>query len=213
MAAPSFTVYYWPGKGRAENVRLILEAAGVKYENKYPGDDWAAEKPTTPFGQLPVLIMADDKSKQPIQLAQSAAIVRHLARKFNLVAEDPLDAAISDSVFEHSIEVSNKIIRLVWLTPKEEKPAEIEKFKQEVVPAFIKAQTAILEKNGNKGIYAGNKMTYVEIAAYNTIDEINTLISGTITATTAPALWKVHELVANNANVKAYLASPRRHEM
>ncbi|KNE56558.1 hypothetical protein AMAG_02356 [Allomyces macrogynus ATCC 38327] len=208
----SFTVYYWPGKGRAENVRLILEAAGVPYENKYPSD-WPAEKPTLPFGQLPALIINDEKTKQTTTLAQSAAIVRFLARKFNLVAEDPLAAAIADSVWEHTIEVSNKIIRLVWLTPKEEKPAEIEKFKQEVVPGFIKAQTAILEKNGNNGIYAGNKLTYVEIAAYNAIDELNTLIPGTITATTAPALWKVHELVANDDKIKAYLASPRRHEM
>ncbi|KAJ3354221.1 hypothetical protein GGF32_002650 [Allomyces javanicus] len=212
MASPKFIVWYYPGKGRAENARLILEAAGVSYENKYPGD-WKVEKPTTPFGQLPVLLMTDEKTNQPMQLAQSAAIVRYLARKYDLVAEDALDFAIADSVYESTNDINELLMRIVWATPEPEKPAAIEKFKQETMPGFIKSHTALLEKNGNKGIYAGNKMTYVELAAFNTINELNAVIPGAISATTAPALWKMHELVANHDKIKAYLASPRLHKV
>ncbi|KNE54906.1 hypothetical protein AMAG_00850 [Allomyces macrogynus ATCC 38327] len=212
MASPKYVVWYYPGKGRAENARLILEAAGVPYENKYIGD-WAAEKPTTPFGQLPVLLMTNEKTNQPMQLAQSAAIVRFLARKYDLVAEDPLDYAIADSVYESTNDINELLMRIVWATPEPEKPAAIEKFKQETVPNFIKSHTAILEKNGNKGIYAGNELTYVELAAFNTINELNAVVPGAISATTAPALWKMHELVANHDKIKAYLASPRLHKV
>ncbi|KNE54884.1 hypothetical protein AMAG_00830 [Allomyces macrogynus ATCC 38327] len=206
----SYQVYYFPAKGRAETIRLVLEAAGVPYENKYPAD-WAAEKSSLPFGQLPALVITDDKTKQTTTLAQSAAIVRYLAHKYNLVAADPLDAALGDSVFESISDVTNAIIKVVFRTPDAEKPAAIEQFKNETLPPFVKAHTALLEKNGNKGIYFGNKITYVELAVFNAIESLNKLVPDAITPTTAPALWKVHEFVANHDKIKAYLASPRLH--
>ncbi|KAJ3364364.1 hypothetical protein GGF32_001888 [Allomyces javanicus] len=206
----SYQVYYFPAKGRAETIRLVLEAAGAKYENKYPAD-WAAEKPSLPFGQLPALVITDDKTKQTTTLAQSAAIVRYLARKYNLVAADPLDAALGDSVWESVSDVTNAMINVVFRTAEADKPAAIEKFKTEILPPFIKAHTALLEKNGNKGIYFGDKITYVELAVFNAIDSLEKIVPGAITATTAPTLWKVHETVANHDKIKAYLASPRLH--
>ncbi|KNE56533.1 hypothetical protein, variant 2 [Allomyces macrogynus ATCC 38327] len=206
----SYQVYYFPAKGRAETIRLVLEAAGVAYENKYPAD-WASEKSSLPFGQLPALVITDDKTKQTTTLAQSAAIVRYLARKYNLVAADPLDAALSDSVWESVSDVTNAMINVVFRTAEADKPAAIEKFKNEILPHFIKAHTALLEKNGNKGIYFGDKITYVELAVFNAIDSLEKIVPGALTATTAPALWKVHEAVANHDKIKAYLASPRLH--
>ncbi|KAJ3375072.1 hypothetical protein GGF31_005794 [Allomyces arbusculus] len=210
MASPAYTVYYWQIKGRGEMIRLVLEAAGVAYENKYP-KDWPVEKPSLPFGQLPALLITDPKTKQTTTLAQSAAIVRYLARKYNLVAADPLDAALADSIFESGIDVTNAMVKIVWGTPEADKPAALEKFKAEVLPPFIKAHTAFLEKNGNKGIYVGDKLTYVELTMFSLISELNKLIPDAITAKTAPALWKVREFVANDAKIKAYLASPRLH--
>ncbi|KNE56535.1 hypothetical protein AMAG_02335 [Allomyces macrogynus ATCC 38327] len=210
MASPAYTVYYWQIKGRGEMIRLVLEAAGVAYENKYP-KEWATEKASLPFGQLPALLITDPKTKQTTTLAQSAAIVRYLARKYNLVAADPLDFAVADSIFESAVDATNAMIKVVWGTPEAEKPAALEKFNTEVLPSFIKAHTAFLEKNGNKGIYVGNKLTYVELTIFNIINELNTLIPDAITAKTAPALWKVRETVANHDKIKAYLASPRLH--
>ncbi|KAJ3354203.1 hypothetical protein GGF32_002632 [Allomyces javanicus] len=210
MASPAYTVYYWQIKGRGEMIRLVLEAAGVPYENKYP-KEWATEKASLPFGQLPALLITDPKTKQTTTLAQSAAIVRYLARKYNLVAADPMDAATADSIFESAVDVTNAMIKVVWGTPEADKPAALDKFKTEALPPFIKAHTAFLEKNGNKGIYVGDKLTYVELTMFNLINELNTLIPDSVTAKSAPALWKVREAVANHDKIKAYLASPRLH--
>lgn len=52
---------YFNLRARAEPARLILAYAGVKYTDHripYPGDDpkpWAEMKPSTPYGQLPLL--------------------------------------------------------------------------------------------------------------------------------------------------------------
>lgn len=54
----TYELYYFPIAGRAELSRRLLEAAGLKYTNRTI-KDWKAEKDTTPFGQVPVLIIRD----------------------------------------------------------------------------------------------------------------------------------------------------------
>ena len=55
--------------------------------------DWAAIKPTTPFGQVPVLYV-DSKP-----LAESAAIAAYAAKLGGLMPDDPWKAAKADEAF------------------------------------------------------------------------------------------------------------------
>ncbi len=76
---------------RAEATRIMLDIAGVPYEDKRVSHaEWPAIKPTTPFGQVPVLEV-DGK-----QLAQSGAIERYAAKLAKLYPEDPWEAAQVD---------------------------------------------------------------------------------------------------------------------
>lgn len=72
------TLTYFPIRGRAEVPRLILEQAGVSYEDKrITFQDWPALKTTLPFGQLP------NYEDEDVSIPQSMAIVRHLGRKYS----------------------------------------------------------------------------------------------------------------------------------
>lgn len=78
----SFTLTYFPIRGRAEPARLIAAEGQIKITNKTETfQSFAAVKGTTPFGQLPVLESEDGSLK----LAQSMTIARFLAKKANLV--------------------------------------------------------------------------------------------------------------------------------
>ena len=49
-------VHYFELYGRAEMIRQALYYLGVQFENvNHAGEDWAAFKPETPFGQMPCL--------------------------------------------------------------------------------------------------------------------------------------------------------------
>jgi len=76
MAAPSIKLTYFGIQGVAEKVRLALHIGGIPFEDvRVAFPDWAALKPKTPYGQLP--IMSVDGAEE---LAQSGAMVRYAGR-------------------------------------------------------------------------------------------------------------------------------------
>ncbi|KAI9179761.1 hypothetical protein H9P43_005091 [Blastocladiella emersonii ATCC 22665] len=207
----SYTVYYFPIRGRAELIRLVFEAAGVTYANKYP-TNWPAEKPNLPFGQLPALIVHDDNTHADQLVAQTSAIVRHLAAKFDLVHADEHQRLLADGYYESIVDLQNAVVKIVYKTPEEQKGAAKAEFLATTLPAFVAAHTKFLKANGENGFYFAGKLTYLELALFAQIGAVNVAMPGAITAENAPALIKVRDAVAQNDKVKAYLASERYHK-
>ena len=76
---------------------MLFAAAGQQYEDfRFEREDWPKHKPNQPFHQAPVLEIKDGESV--FQLAQSNAIARYLARKFNLAGQNDLEIAKADMV-------------------------------------------------------------------------------------------------------------------
>merc|ERR1711887_401245 len=63
---PNIKLTYFDLRARAEPCRLLLAYGGLKYKDERipppwdPASTWAAVKPTTPFGQLPLLQWGDE---------------------------------------------------------------------------------------------------------------------------------------------------------
>uniref|UniRef100_A0A915B2R9 glutathione transferase n=1 Tax=Parascaris univalens TaxID=6257 RepID=A0A915B2R9_PARUN len=75
--SPKYKLIFFYPQTRAEAARMMFKLADVPFEDiRIFEDEWVELKPTTPFGQLPVLEFDGHK------LAQSFAINRYLARKF-----------------------------------------------------------------------------------------------------------------------------------
>jgi glutathione S-transferase len=78
----------WEGPGRAEPVRLAFKVASMPFEDCIlTGESWEGIKPTTPWGQVPVLEV-DGKP-----LAQSRAILNYVGRQTGLYPSDPFEGA------------------------------------------------------------------------------------------------------------------------
>jgi len=108
------TLTYFDGRGRVEPARLLLELRGIPYQYKAIAvDDWRSSIKEqmfdrTPFGQLPIL---EDGG---LVLAQSQAILRHLARKLELCGSTPAETAKIDEVCETGLDLLFDILLINW---------------------------------------------------------------------------------------------------
>lgn len=85
--------HYFQGKGLGEQVRLMLWEAGVEYEERYVDTREKLEalrKNDLLFQQLPLLEI------DGLKLVQSSAIVRYIARKYNLYGKSVVDQVHCD---------------------------------------------------------------------------------------------------------------------
>lgn len=105
MPAPILT--YFTFRGLGEPIRLLLEDAGVAYEDRrleLGGAEWAALKPQLPFRQVPRLETAG------LTLFQCQAILRHLARAHGLAGETEPEGARCDV----SVEAARDLQQRLW---------------------------------------------------------------------------------------------------
>ncbi|VDO98786.1 unnamed protein product [Soboliphyme baturini] len=71
---PTYKLYYFDGRGRAELCRILLAYGNIEYEDvRVSSEEWTKLKPTMPMGQLPVLERDGD------MLCKSPVIARFLA--------------------------------------------------------------------------------------------------------------------------------------
>ena len=78
-SAPKLRLQYFNIEGPAEKSRLALSIAKIPFtDDRVVFDQWQSIKPTTPYGQLPLLYMDETKC-----LAQSDAILRYCGRLAN----------------------------------------------------------------------------------------------------------------------------------
>jgi glutathione S-transferase len=92
---PRYKLTYFDFSGsRGEECRLTLHLAGLDFEDhRIQREQWAALKPTTPYGVLPIL---EVEGRPP--LAHSNAILGYLGRQHGLLPDDAWEAARHEAV-------------------------------------------------------------------------------------------------------------------
>ena len=101
--AISLTYFDFDGS-RGLECRLALTVARLPFEDiRLSREQWAALKPTTPFGALPLLDMDGQK------LAQSNAILGYIGRAHGLYPSDPWQAAQHDALLQSVEDVRAKL--------------------------------------------------------------------------------------------------------
>jgi hypothetical protein len=98
--SPSYKLIYFASRGRAETSRMLFKAAGQEFEDyRYPQTvkdgqyirpEWDVDKSKYIYEKIPVLEIDGGK----YIIAQSKAIERFLARRFNMLGSNEFEAAI-----------------------------------------------------------------------------------------------------------------------
>ena len=117
----SYTLYYWPILARNMNAVLVAKEAGLTLKQTEP--EWPAFKSRTLFGQLPHL-----ESSDGLQVSQSGAIVRVLARRGGLSGATEADFALSEVLLEEYADLLNALGKCMYGGPKAERPARFQAF-------------------------------------------------------------------------------------
>merc|ERR1712002_1194339 len=113
-AMPNIKLTYFDLRARAEPSRLLLAYGGLKYEDERipppwePTSTWASLKPTTPFGQLPILKWDGEV------LCQSMACARFIAREVGLAGNTNLESAQIDEIIDVIQDLINAGVKLYF---------------------------------------------------------------------------------------------------
>ncbi|KAG2488828.1 hypothetical protein HYH03_012627 [Edaphochlamys debaryana] len=162
MATPAYKLHYFAGPGRAEAARLLFAIGNVPFEDvHYTYETLAAFKPKAPFGQVPVLELADGK-----MLAQSGAIDRYVAKLAGLYPEDPLDAARADMVAFHMVDFMDLFMPTWSMAPEERAKARQAILEGKGKDKLLSLSKIIEEAEAAGGWVAGGKMSYADVIVY-----------------------------------------------
>jgi glutathione S-transferase len=118
---PTYKLYYFNAKARAELIRWIFAQAGVKYEDiRLDKEQWAKMKPDTPNGSLPVL----DVDGQ--MLAGAVPIARYVAEQHGVAGANDLENAQIAGIDDLLTDVANRIARF-WFEKDDATKAQMKK--------------------------------------------------------------------------------------
>jgi len=199
---------YWDIRGLAQPIRLLLAYTETSYVDKLYGcgpppdfdrSSWLNEKFTLglDFPNLPYYVDGD------IKMTQSLAIIRHVARKNNLVGETEAERVRVD-MLEQQLNDDNKSFVMMNYGFGGQDFATMKADYLKKMPDTLNALSKFL---GDRQFFAGAKLTYVDFMAYEFIDKL-TLFEKSIVS-------KYSNLVAFQARIEAlptvakYIASDK----
>ena len=165
---------YWDIRGLAQPIRLLLVHTGTEFEDKMlscgpgPGFDkscWFDNKYSLglDFPNLPYYIDGD------VKITQSNAILRHIARKHDMLGQNDTERAMVDMMADESMDFRNGWVRLCY-------NPDFDNLKE----AYIKGMTSKLERFSkflaSKSWFAGDSLTFVDFVMYELIDQHKLLV-------------------------------------
>jgi len=171
----TYKLTYFNIRGLAEPIRMMFAVAGVPFEDvRVSKDDWPELKKKFVYQQLPVLEVGEGKT-----LAQSNAILRFLANKFNLTGANAWDDAKMDELTEVLADVRTEW-RKLFVEKDEEKKAQVKKELIEVTfPKLIGKVEEYKKAQGSKYL-VGDKLTWIDILYAHFMDSFGVTLDPNI---------------------------------
>jgi glutathione S-transferase len=197
---------YWNIRGLAQPIRLLLEHAGVAYEEKLyecgPPPDfdrscWLDEKHTLglDFPNLPYYIDGD------VKLTQSRVILRYLARKHQLDGANERERLRADLVATVLLDYHLDFVLTVTYNPRYEQNSALYE------PVLAQRLNQFAEFLGDGKFVAGDQLTYADFVLYEFLDSHAVYKPDVLKD--HPTLAKFVERVSELESVKRYFDSPK----
>ena len=164
----SYKLYYFPIRGRGEQIRLLFHALDIAFEDVHvKGDAFQELKKQGPatlaFGSLPML---EDGT---FRLCQGPVILSYLARKHDAAPSDPQLSAKADAIAWGAEDLRMRYFKLFG-DGAETKQAEFVAgdWQQRWLPSL----DGLLALNGVSGHFVGERLSHADIAMWDVLDAI-----------------------------------------
>jgi len=163
------TLCYWDIRGLAQPIRLLLEYTGTEYEDKqlacgppptFDKSCWFDNKFNLglDFPNLPYY--KDDD----VAITQSNAILKHIARKNELVGSSLKEQAEADMAADQVMDLRNGFVRLCYGSNYAEN-------KEKYLQGLPKTLKLFSDYLGTKSWLVGEKITYPDFHLYEMLDQ------------------------------------------
>jgi glutathione S-transferase len=202
--ADTARLHYFKGRGRAETTRWMLAISQIGFENVSVDtpEALAALRATgkLPFDQMPLLEI------DGLNLSQSSAMIRYLARRGGYYGETDADALWCDLFAGAVADFAETAMQAAFQPTKEIAIAILRSRFEKFGPKF----EARLAESGT-GFCAGAHLTFADVvlaealSAY--LDWVPDVLEGT------PLLVALHEKVLSAPGIARYLHSAQRYPM
>jgi glutathione S-transferase len=201
MTKPKLTYFDAP-VSRGEECRLALHLAGIDFEDiRLNREGWAALKPQTPFGAVPLFEMPG----RPV-LAQSNAILVFIGRGHGLHPKDDFEAARHEAMMCHVEDLRGS----VGPTLRIDDPAEKKRAREALAETYLPAWGARAEKQIEKGpFFGGEKLHVVDLKLHSVVRWLTSGVVDHVPTTVFadfPKLTGVFDAVCEHPGVKAWYA-------
>jgi glutathione S-transferase len=187
---------YFKVRGRSESLRYLVRDNDIALEEQFVDfADWPAIKPTTHFGQLPILYDGE------LQVAQSNAILRYFARKHGLYGKNDIEAVTIDMLNDTQEDLRLGYLKLIYQQYDTEKENYIKS-----LPDKLSVFEKHLKRNHDgKGFFVGDKVSFVDYQLFDLLD--NHLLLAPHSLDTFPLLHAFHARFAARPKIAAYRAT------
>ena len=217
QAGAEFELGYWAIRGLGQPIRFLLAHAevafsevrlGVNQDGSIVADeshDWTTHKDTlsVPFPNLPYLI--DSSGPAEVQLTQSNAVMRYLARRFDYCGDTASDQICIDVLQDEAYDLRNSIVKTVY-TLGAEYEAVFDEFTSTAVPRYLDGFESYLSNRGIHTHFVGTRISLVDFILYELIWQVSIMVPGSITDTSRPSLQKFIDAFEKNPQIVAYMA-------
>lgn len=194
---PKVVFYYFPVKALGESARLLLTYGGQEFEDRRVStEEWPSVKPSTPFGQMPVLEIDGKK------YAQSVAIARYLGRKYGLNGQDIEEDFEIDQNVEFLNDIRAKAASVQYEADEVVKEKKHEDYSKNVYPVLLDKLDEIIKKNN--GHIAAGKLTWADFVFAGMLDYLKSILRIPDLEKKYPSYQKVIDNVYANPKIAAY---------
>jgi glutathione S-transferase len=193
---------YFDMRGRAESIRLLLHATQTAFEDTriVSRDEWAALKPTLPFGALPIY------ESQGIRLGESHAILRHLGRRLTSATQTELTVAELDVAQEAIAESQEDLWRFNWGKDYYDR---LESYAQETLrPRLQRLERWLTRDRSGSREWFGAAFSHVDCLAFCYLDEVDAFFP--VVLADFAELAELRLRVGSLSGISAYLQSASR---
>ena len=197
-------LHYWPKRGRAEQIRVLLNELDQPYEDVHlDGESFRELRARRPrvlwFGSIPML------EDGPVRLVQGPVILSYLARKHGIAP-----AALGDAARADAIAWGAEDLRIAYFDVWRDDTAALQ---QSLVRGpwsdrFLPGFDDLLEQSGT-GFFVGSTLTHADIAVWDILDSMISWVTGA-TLEGWPRLAEFYAAIKSRPRIGAYLASDRR---